>query len=90
MKRLIVGLVLAAASLVPTMCFGQRSQPGPATKIVSCDAACKHEDCLGKCMQFAQMACHGALRGRQNQCIRRAESKCVKQFMRGLVAAQHR
>lgn len=90
MKRLAVSLVFAAVILVPAMSFGQESQPRPTTKIVPCDATCKHEDCLSKCTQFAQMACHGALKGHQNRCIRRAESKCVKQCMRGLVAGQRR
>ncbi|MFZ3353127.1 MAG: hypothetical protein WA268_19930 [Xanthobacteraceae bacterium] len=80
MKRLAVSLVFAAVILVPAMSFGQETQP----------AAPKHEDCLSKCTQFAQMACHGALKGHQNRCIRRAESKCVKQCMRGLVAGQRR
>ena len=90
MKRLAVSLVFAAVILVPAMSFGQQSQPGPTTKIVPCDVACKHEDCLSKCTQFAQMACHGALKGHQNRCIRRAESKCVKQCMRGLVSRHYR
>ena len=88
-KRLAVSLVFAAVILVPAMSFGQQDQPGPTTKIVPCDAAYKHEDCLSKWTQFAQMACHGALKGHQNRCIRRAESKCVKQCMRGLVSRHY-
>ena len=84
MKRLRLGLVFAAVILAPAMSFGQESQPAPTTKIVPCDAACKHEDCLSKCTQFAQMACHGATRGNQNRCIHRAKGKCVEQCMRGL------
>jgi hypothetical protein len=78
MKRFAAGLVFAAVLLAPAVPFALESQPAP------CDAACKHESCLSKCTQFAQMACHGATRGNQNRCIHRAKGKCVEQCMRGL------
>jgi hypothetical protein len=82
MKRLAASLVFAAVILAPAVSFAQGSQPKPTTRVVPCDATCKHQHCTDMCAGRAKMVCNGASPENKSQCIQRNEGKCVKQCTR--------
>jgi hypothetical protein len=82
MKRLVASLVFAAVVPTPAASFAPRSQPKPTTRVVPCDATCKHQQCTDKGAEHAKAVCRGASSENMSQCIVRNERKYIDQCMR--------
>ena len=82
MKRLVASLVFAAVVLTSGAPFAQSTQPKPTTRVIPCDATCKHQQCTDKGAEHAKAVCRGASAENVSQCIVRNQRKYIDQCMR--------
>jgi hypothetical protein len=78
MKRLAASLMFAAILLVPAVSFAQK----PTTRVIPCNAACKHQQCTDKGAEHAKMVCNDAKAANKYACVERQQRKYISQCMR--------